>query len=220
MRGSLSFGLFEKTSLWFQRAKAALLDQIPCAQGCSHCCRGIFPVTILDRNEIQRGLRTLQPTQRRTILQRARAQVKMMERAAPRLARTWFIDQWGDGDVDAMAERFADLNCPALQSDGSCGIYAFRPLTCRSMGIPRDVGEIVEGACAIQTAIPLVRLPRSYREEEDRLINEEAEHLAQSRNLNLTQGEELFLPYAFLHDKAEGQGGDRHLDSGFPAVLR
>jgi hypothetical protein len=36
----------------------------------------------------------------------------------------------------------------------------------------------------------------------------------------LTQGEELFLPYAFLHDKAEGQGGDRHLDSGFPAVLR
>lgn len=205
MRGGLSFGLFEKTSLWFQRAKTALLDQIPCAQGCSHCCRGIFPVTILDWNEIQRGLRTLQPTQRRTILQRARAQVKMMERAAPRLARTWFIDQWADGDVDALAERFADLNCPALQSDGSCGIYAFRPLTCRSMGIPRDTGEIVEGACAIQTAIPLVRLPRSFREEEDRLINEEAEHLAQLHNLDLAQGEELFLPYAFLPDKAEGE---------------
>lgn len=203
MRASLSSGIFKKTSLWFQRAKAALLDQIPCVQGCSHCCRGIFPVTILDRNEIQRGLRTLQPTQRRTILQRARAQVKMMERAGPRLARTRFIDHWADGEVDALADRFADLNCPALQSDGSCGIYAFRPLTCRSMGIPRDVGGIVEGACAIQTAIPIVRLPRSYREEEDRLINEEAEHLAQLRNLDLAQGEELFLPHAFWPDTAE-----------------
>lgn len=127
----------------------------------------------------------------------------MMERAAPRLARTRFIDHWGDGDVDALAERFADLDCPALQSDGSCGIYPFRPLTCRSMGIPRDVGGIVEGACTIQTAIPLVRLPRSHREEEDRLINEEAEHLAYLRTLDLAQGEELFLPHAFLPDKAD-----------------
>ncbi|MCP9443264.1 MAG: YkgJ family cysteine cluster protein [Nitrospira sp.] len=204
----MSSGIFEKTSLWFQRAKAALLDQVPCAQGCSHCCRGLFPVTILDRNEIQRGLRALQPTKRRTILRRARAQVKMIERAAPRLVPTRFIDQWTDGDVDALAERFADLDCPALQSDGSCGLYAFRPLTCRSMGIPHEAGGLVEGACAIQTAVPLIRLSQFYREEEERLVREEASHLARLRAQESIKGEEMFLPYAFLPDEADDDGSE------------
>lgn len=208
MRGDLSSGLFEKTSLWFQRAKAALLEQIPCAQGCSHCCRGIFPVTILDRNEIRRGLRILQPTKRRTILQRARAQVTIIERAAPQLVRSRFIDHWTDSDVDALVERFADLDCPALQSDGRCGLYAFRPLACRSMGIPHEAGGLVEGACAVQTAVPLIRLSQFYREEEECLVREEASHLARLRAQEAVEGEELFLPYAFLPDGEDDDGSE------------
>jgi len=45
--------LFDKTAWWFERVNAFLRESLPCTQGCSGCCVGLFPVTILDRQEIQ-----------------------------------------------------------------------------------------------------------------------------------------------------------------------
>ncbi|MDH5669144.1 MAG: YkgJ family cysteine cluster protein [Nitrospira sp.] len=190
--------LFEKTAHWFVRAKASLLDELPCGKGCSHCCVGVFPVTVLDRREIQRGLRTLSPEKRRVIMERAVAQTRLMERDVPELAHDEYIDNWQDSDTDVMIERYRELPCPALQSDGTCGIYAFRPLTCRSMGIPSEVDGVVQGACAVQTSVPIIRLSLSLRQEEDRLVDEEADQLVCLRDQTGIKGEELFLPYAFV----------------------
>lgn len=164
---------------------------------------GLFPVTILDRQEILRGLRSLSHGQRRTIEEKAARQARMIEASAPQLARHRFIDHWPDRDTDTLVERFRELPCPALDADGSCSVYAFRPLACRSMGIPVESDGIVQGACAIQTSVPLVRLSRSLRQEEDRLAGEEAEELAQLRDRQRMPGEELLLPYAFLPDVFE-----------------
>jgi Fe-S-cluster containining protein len=192
--------LFDKTTLWFERARAALLDNLPCRQGCHHCCIGLFPVTLLDRQMLRRGLRALPPEQRRAIEQKAADQTRTIYAAEPRLAGNPFIDQWPDQAIDDLAERYRDLPCPALQTDGSCGLYAFRPLACRSMGIPADTGGTTQGACEIQTFVPLVRLSRSLREEEDRLAQAEADELAALRRQAPTAGEEIMLPYAFLAD--------------------
>jgi len=195
--------LFDKTASWFERAKAALGDNLPCGLGCSHCCVGLFPVTILDRQEIQRGLRSLSHGLRLAIEERAASQARMIEGSAPQLARHPFIDHWPDHDTDLLVERFRELPCPALESDGSCSLYEFRPLACRSMGIPVESDGIVQGACAIQTSVPLIRLSASLRQEEDRLAGEEAEELAQLRVRQKLPGEELLLPYAFLADISE-----------------
>jgi Fe-S-cluster containining protein len=195
--------LFEKTTRWFERAKAALLDDLPCRQGCSHCCVGLFPVTVLDRQEIQRGLRSLPDDQRLEIEQGAARQVEMITASAPQLTHNRFIDHWPDRDIDRLVEQYSQLPCPALQSDGRCGLYAFRPLACRSMGIPPEVDGIVQGACAVQTAVPLIRLSGTLRDEEDRLACAEAEQLARLRPQQNTGGEELLLPFAFLPDAAE-----------------
>ncbi|MCP9464611.1 MAG: YkgJ family cysteine cluster protein [Nitrospira sp.] len=200
--------LFERTSHWFDRAKAALLEQIPCARGCSHCCKGVFPVTILDRAQIQQGLGSLELEKRQVIVQRALDQTRLIEQAAPALTHNPFIDQWADLDIDALVERFAHLECPALLPDGSCAVYPFRPLTCRSMGIPPAVGTMVEGACAVQTAVPLIRLPSLYREEEEQLLKEEADLLVRHMTLEATEGEEILLPYAFLADGIGKVAGD------------
>ena len=155
-------------------------------------------MTVLDRLEIQRGLRTLSPEKRRVIMERAVAQTRLMERDVPELARDEYIDNWQDSDTDVMIERYRELPCPALQSDGTCGIYAFRPLTCRSMGIPSEVDGVVQGACAVQTSVPIFRLSLSLRQEEDRLVDEEADQLVCLRDQTGIKGEELFLPYAFV----------------------
>lgn len=195
--------LFERTADWFERAKSALGDHLPCGRGCSHCCVGLFPVTILDRQEMQRGLRTIPSEQRRAIEEKAARQAHMIEASAPQLARYPFIDHWPDRDTDVLVERFRELPCPALEADGSCSLYAFRPLACRSMGIPVESDGMVQGACAIQTSVPLIRLSPSLRHEEDRLAGEEAEELTQLRNRQRMPGEELLLPYAFLPDSSD-----------------
>lgn len=190
--------LFEKTSQWFDRAHASLLGSLPCGLGCSHCCIGLFPVTILDRQEIQRGLQTLSDAQRQAITQKAAKQVAVLADAAPQLTSTPFIDQWPDEEVDRVITQFETVPCPALRRDGGCGVYNFRPLVCRSMGIPADDGIRVTGACGVQTAVPLIRPSKVLREEERRLAGVEIEQLEALRLRQGIEGEELFLPYVFL----------------------
>lgn len=198
------FTLFDKTSRWFERAHAALLNDLPCRRGCSHCCLGLFPITLLDQQELQRGLYSLPSEQRRAIEEKAALQIRMIEESAPSLIQNRFIDHWSDPDIDTLVEDYRALPCPALNSDGSCGLYAFRPLTCRSMGIPSEAEGIVRGACTVQTSIPLVRLSRSLRQEEDRLAEEETRQLMHLRHELKAMGEELFMPYAFLPDAKAG----------------
>lgn len=188
----------EKTSRWFDRAAAALLEQVPCRQGCCRCCIGTFPVTILDRQNLLEGLTRLPDAQRRAIQQIARNQVATVEARFPRLSASPMLDDWPDHLADQLAEQFQDLPCPALDPEGRCAVYAHRPLTCRSMGIPPEHDGRIDGACEIQTAIPIIRLSPPLREEEDRLAEVEADQLAVLRLTLESQGEELPLPYAFL----------------------
>jgi hypothetical protein len=96
-----------------------------------------------------------------------------------------------------------------LEQDGSCGLYEFRPLTCRSMGVPPDDGVCVSGACAVQTAVPLIRLSKTIREGENHLARMEAEEIEVLRRYEGAEGEELLLPYAFLPDAVAGGVTDR-----------
>lgn len=192
--------LFEKTAQWFFRANAALLGNLPCAQGCSHCCIGLFSVTILDRHEIQRGLRTLPDEHRKRIERMAAEQITALEAVAPQLNANRFIDRWSEEESEQLIERFDSWPCPALEQDGSCGLYEFRPLVCRSMGVPPDDGVCVRGACAVQTAVPLIRLSKTIREEENHLAGMEAKEIEVLQCHEGPEGEELFLPYAFLPD--------------------
>ena len=79
------------------------------------------------------------------IEQKAIRQVGMLAASSVRLTRDPYIDDWPDEDIDRLVGQFEALPCPALNSDGSCSVYAFRPLVCRSMGIPSEVDGVVHG---------------------------------------------------------------------------
>ena len=134
----------------------------------------------------------------------AMAQASSLLAVAPQLTRAPFIDLWREEQIDQLTLQFDTWPCPALEQDGSCGLYEFRPLVCRSMGIPPEEGDSVSGACAVQTAIPLIRLPSVLREEESQLAGLEVKALGTLRHQLGAQGEELFLPFAFLPETQVG----------------
>ena len=195
-------GLHDRASDWFARSHAALLGALPCRRGCSRCCIGPFAITVFDAKLLRQGLQALGPEAREDIEARAKRQVGVIERAFPRLARSPFLDDWSDEDLDALAAAFDESPCPALDADGCCQAYAARPVACRTMGIPTDDGGTVNGACEVQTAVPIVRLPAVFREQEDGLAEQEARELAACQDTARGRGEELLLPYGFLPERA------------------
>jgi len=194
--------LHNRATHWFTRARAALLGAIPCGRGCSRCCVGTFPITVLDARVLRQGVSALSSRNREAIETRAMELVTAMESAFPRLGSSPFLDDWNDAEQDAVAAHFADMTCPALDRDGSCRVYEARPVTCRTMGIPIDEDGVVQGACEIQTAVPVVRLPHVYRQEEDSLAELEAQELETPKDDGLPAGDEIFLPYGFLPEPA------------------
>ena len=199
--------LYQKTDHWFRRATAALLGEVPCRLGCTSCCIGPFPITLLDVHTLQQGLAALPSDHRHRIEQRAIEQAAAMETDFPELTRSDLLDNWSDQDIDRLVTQFHHHPCPALETDGRCGIYHHRPLACRSMGIPTEDRGLVHGACEIQTFIPILRLPTAFREEEHRLAQEEAASLDAHRRAIGSTGEEVFLPYGFLHRETFEKSG-------------
>lgn len=74
------------------------------------------------------------------------------------------------------------------------------------MGIPTEDRGLIHGACEVQTFIPILRLPSIFREEENRLAEEEAASLETLRQATGSTGEEVFLPYGFLPRKTDEEG--------------
>ena len=190
--------LFQHAEGWFQRGQAALLESLPCRQGCTRCCYGPFAITLLDQLELQQGLQTLPSQSQENIHRRAQSQVTTMEAAFPRLRQSPYLDEWRESELDDLVTRFSDLPCPALDSDGRCLVYASRPITCRMMGLPIVSNGLVHGACEVQTFVPIIQVSQALREEEDRLSETEAGLIEEARQMTPRDGEEVLLPYGFL----------------------
>ena len=190
--------LYQHTVHWFDRAASALLGEVPCRLGCTNCCIGPFPITLLDVQTLQQGLPSLSQDQRLRIQHRAIEQTTAMEATFPQLAHSELLDSWSDQEIDRLVTEFHHYPCPALEPDGRCGVYQHRPLVCRSMGIPTERHGLTHGACEVQTFIPIVRLPSSFREEENHLLQEETLALETLRLATGSAGEEVLLPYGFL----------------------
>ena len=141
-----------------QIVDAALLDAerrsgewLICKPGCTPCCIGVFAIDRLDALRLQQGLTNLgttDPERAARVHQRAR---KSWERIAAKFPGDAQRGALGDDHEAAEAfEEFADYEpCPALDPEqGTCDVYAWRPITCRVFGPPvRSDGGL--GVCQL-----------------------------------------------------------------------
>ncbi len=112
--------------------------QIPiaCRAGCASCCRIEVAVSSSEALLLHRAIQALPADARSRI-------VEKLQEAAPRL-----------NGLDAGGRRQLNLPCPLLTDEGSCGVYAARPLACRSH-VSFDLAACLADAADPATPVPI-----------------------------------------------------------------
>jgi Fe-S-cluster containining protein len=114
-----------------------------CGPGRTDCCRGPFPVNLLDARRLQRGLAALDeqdPSRADAVRRRAREASGRLSASFPGDTRTGLL-----GGDESAEEQFSASHaaepCPAVDPrTGRCDLYEWRPLACRTMGPPVRIG--------------------------------------------------------------------------------
>jgi Fe-S-cluster containining protein len=134
------------------RAAALAGPWLACRPGCDACCIGPFPVTRLDALRLRRGLATVErerPEIATRILARSRAAVRALEESFPGDVATGRLSD-DEPAVEAFLDRHAHLACPALDPDtGTCDLYVWRPVSCRTFGPPVRFGTVSAPPCEL-----------------------------------------------------------------------
>lgn len=119
---------FQKSSKW-----------LACKPGCSQCCHGVFAINQLDAIRLREGLAKLEtqdPERAARIRRRVRDTVVRLSEDYPGDPMSGILDE---DDTDEAAKRWDDFAnaepCPVLDpATGTCELYEYRPLTCRTFG--------------------------------------------------------------------------------------
>jgi Fe-S-cluster containining protein len=125
---------------------------LACRLGCTACCIGPFDITALDAARLSQGLVLLgrdDPGTALAVRERARGQWREM---APRFPGDATAGTLGHDDASRVEffDACTDLPCPALDpSNGTCTLYGWRPLSCRSFGPPVLCGSQTLPPCSL-----------------------------------------------------------------------
>jgi len=151
-------------------------DWLACRPGCHQCCVGVFAISQLDAHQLREGLAM------------APADVAQRVRTRAAQSRTRLLAEFpGDPATGLLftepqhEEAFADFAndepCPVLDPDtGTCDLYAFRPVQCRTFGPPvRDEDDhlTVCELCFVDAPAEEVarcEMDQSWRQQEEALI--------------------------------------------------
>ena len=118
-------------------------DDLACRPGCDECCIGPFPINGLDARRLQEGLSRLRrsdPVVHARIEERTQRAVMALMPYYPADPADGSVDP-EDPRVEALMQRFSGLACPALDpTTRTCDLYDYRPVTCRTYGLPTRVG--------------------------------------------------------------------------------
>ena len=124
-----------------------------CRPGCTQCCIGPFAISELDAARLRHGMKELgrrDPARAQRVRARARDSVARLKPSFPGNPETGILDE--GAQAEERFTEFADEEaCPALDPQtGTCDLYAYRPMTCRTFGPPvRSGPEGGLGVCEL-----------------------------------------------------------------------
>ena len=125
---------------------------LACRPGCTQCCLGTFPITQLDALRLRDGLRRLReldPARAARVLERAREAVGRYRERFPGDAETGVLSG-SERAQEAFHDSTGDDPCPALDPQtGTCDLYEWRPITCRTFGPAVRAGGDALGHCEL-----------------------------------------------------------------------
>jgi Fe-S-cluster containining protein len=128
--------LLQEVDQWFNRCSAQHPEAIACHHGCSKCCRGLFDITLLDALYLRRGFELLPDTVQLSVQAAAAGRLDGLTTLRPDFIRPWILNNIPEEQWDEMMPEDDEAPCVLLSQQGSCLVYAYRPMTCRLNGIP------------------------------------------------------------------------------------
>jgi Fe-S-cluster containining protein len=106
---------------------------LACRSGCFQCCLGPFAITEQDAGLLREGMKAIEPERAERVRQRAREY--------PADALEVLLAEQGPAD---------EVACPALDPEtGTCDLYAWRPVTCRTFGPPLHFRDEAVAICEL-----------------------------------------------------------------------
>jgi Fe-S-cluster containining protein len=113
--------------------EAARKSRVSCLRGCHECCSsGFFDITLLDALHIRDSLKKVPAPIRKRVVDRANEQLDILEKKGAFSRKDPLLKTLAS--IDSISRRSAKMRCPALDDNGSCLIYEFRPHICRIFG--------------------------------------------------------------------------------------
>ncbi len=109
---------------------------LACRPGCCQCCTGVFPISQLDAENLRAGLKAAQPEVAARIRLRVTEAQRRLCAEFPGDPTTGLL--FTGPEHEEAFEQFADSEpCPVLDPrTGTCDLYAYRPVACRTFGPP------------------------------------------------------------------------------------
>jgi len=121
----------ENTSRDF--AAASKKNGVKCRRGCHECCSvGFFDITPLDALHLRESVKKLPPPIRDKVVAKANEQLDILEKKGAFSRKDPLLKS--HPAIDAISRRSAKMRCPALDDNGACLIYEYRPHICRIFG--------------------------------------------------------------------------------------
>jgi Fe-S-cluster containining protein len=151
---------------------------LACRPGCHQCCVGVFAISQFDADNLREGLATASADVAERIRSRAaQSRTRLLEGfPGDPLTGLLFTEPQHE---DAFADFANDEPCPVLDPDtGTCDLYAFRPVQCRTFGPPvRDEDDqlTVCELCFVDAPTEEVarcEMDQGWRSQEEVLIGE------------------------------------------------
>lgn len=120
-----------------------LRPRTTCRKGCAACCHQLVPVSPAEARRLKRVINDMLPEKRAAVVRRFAVARDALEEAGlldlldamtggedvpPAEIRVWLAAAWQE----------AEVACPFLEADQTCGIYTDRPLACRLKLVASD----------------------------------------------------------------------------------
>lgn len=151
---------------------------LACRPGCHQCCVGVFAISQLDAEQLREGLSAAAPAVAERIRTRATASHFRLLANFPGDSNTGLLFTQPQYE-EAFADFANDERCPVLDPvTGTCDLYAFRPVQCRTFGPPvRDEDDhlTVCELCFIDAPtgeVARCEMDQDWRSQEQTLIEE------------------------------------------------
>ena len=125
----------------FERVKKEHSDCVKCQLKCSDCCHALFDLTLIEALYINHHFNnTFDGKGRDVLIEKSNKTDRQVYKIKKKAFNALEVGKNENEILKKLAQE--RVRCPLLNEQEMCGLYEYRPITCRIYGIPTAIGGV------------------------------------------------------------------------------